>query len=570
MYEKFYRLKENPFNVTSDPVFFFSSSNHTDALSHLTYGIEQRKGILLITGEVGTGKTTLCRTLLHRYKSRLKNNIKTALILNPSFSDRQLLQLILKDFGIQGNFKNKFDLINALNEFLLEETGNGHNIVLIIDEAQNLGAEQLEQIRLLSNLETEKEKLLQIILVGQPELCEKLELSSLRQLNQRIAVRYHLLPLKRDEIKKYIRHRLKVASSKNSKNNVRFTDKAIDAIYKDCKGTPRMINILCDRALLAGFALETLTIDKNIIQKCIKEVAIKSNQLIPGSTKKKRSWYKNIYVLLCILCAIGSLSYMVLDLYGQPFISLKSSVQKFLSVRLNLSNLSSLSIKEKAVLPKPDQPGLVGEDKENMNELYTSGYNFDRQKNYKEAVRWYRKSAEQGHAQAQVNLGTLYSKGLGVGRDYTEAVKWYRKAAEQEHAQAQNNLGVMYSEGQGVEQDYNEAAKWCGKAAEQGHAQAQTNLCIMYSEGQGVEQDYKEAAKLCRKAAEQGHGQAQAILGIMYSQGQGVEQDFIEAARWHRKAAEQGINYAREALKRLEQNYPDDNNFLIDLQKPID
>lgn len=570
MYEKFYRLKENPFNVTSDPAFFFSSSNHTDALSHLTYGIEQRKGILLITGEVGTGKTTLCRTLLHRYKSRLKNNIKTALILNPSFSDQQLLQLILKDFGIQGNFENKFDLINALNEFLLEETSNGHNIVLIVDEAQNLGVKQLEQIRLLSNLETEKEKLLQIILIGQPELCKKLELSSLRQLNQRIAVRYHLLPLKRDEIKKYIRHRLKVASSKNSKNNVRFTDKAIDAIYKDCKGTPRMINILCDRALLAGFALETLTIDKNIIQKCIKEVAIKSNQLIPGSTKKKRSWYKNIYVLLCILCAIGSLSYMVLDLYGQPFISLKSSVQKFLSVRLNLSNLSSLSIKEKAVLPKPDQPGLVGEDKENMNELYTSGYNFDRQKNYKEAVRWYRKSAEQGHAQAQVNLGTLYSKGLGVGRDYTEAVKWYRKAAEQEHAQAQNNLGVMYSEGQGVEQDYNEAAKWCGKAAEQGHAQAQTNLCIMYSEGQGVEQDYKEAAKLCRKAAEQGHGQAQAILGIMYSQGQGVEQDFIEAARWHRKAAEQGINYAREALKRLEQNYPDDNNFLIDLQKPID
>ena len=139
---------------------------------------------------------------------------KRPLILNPSFSDQQLLQLILKDFGIQRNFENKFDLINALNEFLLEETGNGHNIVLIIDEAQNLGVEQLEQIRLLSNLETEKEKLLQIILIGQPELCEKLELSSLRQLNQRIAVRYHLLPLKRDEIKKYIRHRLKIASSK--------------------------------------------------------------------------------------------------------------------------------------------------------------------------------------------------------------------------------------------------------------------------------------------------------------------------------------------------------------------
>jgi len=305
MYEKFYHLKENPFNVTSDPVFFFSSSNHTDALSHLTYGIERRKGILLITGEVGTGKTTLCRTLLHRYRSHLENNIKTALILNPNFSDQQLLQLILKDFGIQGNFENKFDLINALNEFLLEETGNGHNIVLIIDEAQNLGVEQLEQIRLLSNLETEKEKLLQIILIGQPELCEKLELSSLRQLNQRIAVRYHLLPLKRDEIKKYIRHRLKIASSKNSKNNVRFTDKAMDAIYEACKGTPRMINILCDRALLAGFALETLTIDKNIIQKCIKEVAIKSNQVKPGSTKKKKSWYKfmSYFVFFVLLVA---------------------------------------------------------------------------------------------------------------------------------------------------------------------------------------------------------------------------------------------------------------------------
>ncbi len=528
MYEKFYHLKENPFNLTSDPVFFFSSSNHTDALSHLAYGIEQRKGILLITGEVGTGKTTLCRTLLHRYRSHLENNIKTALILNPSFSDQQLLQLILKDFGIQENFENKFDLINALNEFLLEETGNGHNIVLIIDEAQNLGVEQLEQIRLLSNLETEKEKLLQIILIGQPELCEKLELSSLRQLNQRIAVRYHLLPLKRDEIKKYIRHRLKIVSLESSINNVRFTDKAMDAICEACKGTPRMVNILCDRALLAGFALETLTIDKNIIQKCIKEVAIKSNKVKPGSTKKKKSRFKNIYVLLCILCAIGGLSYPVLDFYDLPY--------------------------------------LVGEDKEDINELYTSGYNFDRQKNYKEAVMWYRKAAERGHAQAQVNLGTLYSKGLGVGRDYIETVKWYRKAAEQEHSQAQNNLGVMYSEGQGVEQDYNEAAKWCSKAAEQGHAQAQTNLCIMYSEGRGVEQDYKEAAKLCRKAAEQGHGQAQAILGIMYSQGQGVEQDFIEAARWHRKAAEQGINYAKEALKRLEQNSPDDDNFLTDLQ----
>jgi general secretion pathway protein A len=151
MYEEFYHFKENPFNVTSDPVFFFLSSCHSQAFSHLTYGIEHRKGILLITGEVGTGKTTLCRTLLDKYRNHKEYNVKTALILNPSFLDQQLLQLILRDFGIPGDFKKKFDLVNALNEFLLEETGKGNNIVLIIDEAQNLGVEELEQIRLLSS-----------------------------------------------------------------------------------------------------------------------------------------------------------------------------------------------------------------------------------------------------------------------------------------------------------------------------------------------------------------------------------------------------------------------------------
>ncbi len=535
MYEAFYNLRENPFNVTADPVFFFSSSYHTEAFSHLIYGIEQRKGILLITGEVGTGKTILCRTLLNRYRNRSKNNIKTALILNPSFSDQQLLQLILRDFGIQGDFKNKFDLINALNGFLLEETGHGHNIVLVIDEAQNLGVVQLEQIRLLSNLETEKEKLLQIVLIGQPELCEKLELSSLRQLNQRIAVHYHLLPLKRHEVEIYIKHRLKIASSKDSRNRVRFTKKAIDTIYESSKGTPRMINILCDRALLAGYTLETFTIDKDIIHKCIQEIDIKiygklhrfqdhqedikPDQMIPGSTKKKSVWYKNTYILLCIFFIFGGLLFTImLNFPYRPILSLKpkSLVQKNLPVQPNLSDQPSLPTQKNAVPPKSDQPKLVAGVEEKVNELYTGGYNFDRQGNYKEAAKLYRKAAEQGHAQAQ------------------------------------NSLGFMYSEGHGVEQDYKEAVKWYRKAAEQGHAQAQTNLCIMYSEGYGVEQDYYEAAKWCRKSAEQGNGQAQAILGIMYSRGQGVEQDFKEAVKWYHRAAEQGINYAKKVLKRLE------------------
>ena len=265
MYKKFYDLKENPFNVTSDPAFFFSSIRHNEAFSHLVYGIEQRKGILVITGEIGTGKTTLCRTLLNRLDSKTK----TAFILNPNFSELQLLQLIINDLEIATKSKNKASLINALNQFLLAETSQGHNVVLIIDEAQNLKERQLEQVRLLSNLETEKEKLLQIILVGQPELGDKLKLHSLRQLNQRVTVRYHILPLDKSELKNYMFHRLKIAGATDK---LTFTPEAIEEIYLYSGGTPRLVNIICDRALLAGFVLETFTIDYNVVKKCIEEV----------------------------------------------------------------------------------------------------------------------------------------------------------------------------------------------------------------------------------------------------------------------------------------------------------
>jgi len=269
MYNEFYNFREDPFNVTSDPDFFFSSKNHTEAFSHLLYGITQRKGIIVVTGEIGTGKTTLCRTLLNN----LDQKIKTAFILNPRFSDLQLLQMIVADLGISGEFKNKFALINALNEFLIRETSIGNNVVLIIDEAQNLGVSQLEQIRLLSNLETEKQKLLQIILIGQPELDQYLKLPELRQLNQRVTVRYHIPPLDQKELENYIHHRLKIASAQiQNKYKVYFTDKAIDAVYQHSYGTPRMINILCDRALLAGFVAETYTIDESIIHQCAQEV----------------------------------------------------------------------------------------------------------------------------------------------------------------------------------------------------------------------------------------------------------------------------------------------------------
>jgi general secretion pathway protein A len=268
MYKTFYNLNENPFSVTADPAFFFSSSRHAEAFSNLAYGIQERKGILVITGEIGTGKTTLCRTLLNQ----LGSDVKTALILNPYFSEIQLLQLIVRDLGIpEPSSKNKLGLINALNEFLCEQAAHRNNVVLIIDEVQHLNVRQLEQVRLLSNLETEKSKLLQIILVGQPELLDKLKLPSLRQLNQRIAVRYHILPLEKPEVKEYIEHRLKVAT-RDHKPLVKFNDPALDAIYQFTKGTPRLINILCDRALLAGYVGETYNIDEQLIYKCAREL----------------------------------------------------------------------------------------------------------------------------------------------------------------------------------------------------------------------------------------------------------------------------------------------------------
>jgi hypothetical protein len=468
------------------------------------------------------------------------------LILNPSFSDLQLLQLILKDFGIEGNFKNKFDLINALNEFLLQETSQGHNIVLIIDEAQNLGVEQLEQIRLLSNLETEKQKLLQVVLVGQPELCKKLELPSLRQLNQRITVRYHVMPLKRREIQNYIEHRLKIASLKDSKSNVHFTRRAIDVIYENSEGTPRMVNILCDRALLAGYTSGTFTIDERIVNKCIQEVDIKihgepygsqsrqdgviSRQMTVPQTKRKKA--RSVAVWSCIIFIVAGLLF---------------------AIPSDLSYVSSLPAQENVTIPESDQSKLIPDSEVGAVLQYAKGYNYDKQENsYKEVMEQYRKDAEQGDVQAQFNLGRMYKEGRGVEQDYKEAVKWYSKAAEQGDAQAQNSLGLRYEKGQGVEQDYEEAVRWYREAAGQGNVQAQTNLGLMYSKGRGAKQDHEEAMRWYCEAAQQGHARAQTNLGFMYSNGYGVEQDFEESVGWYREAAEQGIDYAKEILQRLE------------------
>jgi general secretion pathway protein A len=246
MYCPFFGLQEKPFNITPDPRFLFLSPSHQEALGHLLYGIEERKGFITVTGEVGTGKTLICRALL----DRLGPHVRTALVFNSFMLEIELLRSINDDFGIRQGGGTRKELIDHLNHYLLGEFSAGRNAVLIIDEAQNLATPVLEQIRMLSNLETERGKLLQIVLVGQPELRQQLARPELRQLNQRIALRYHIQPFNRQETEDYINHRLVVAGSHGG---VKFSRRAISVIYRLSAGIPRKINLLCDRAMLSAY-----------------------------------------------------------------------------------------------------------------------------------------------------------------------------------------------------------------------------------------------------------------------------------------------------------------------------
>ncbi|MEW6409487.1 MAG: AAA family ATPase [Nitrospirota bacterium] len=262
MYEEFFGLRESPFNLTPDPRFLFLSPKHEEALSNILYGINEKKGFILLTGEIGTGKTTLCRKLLHSFDS----TVRSALILNPNLTTIEILQAINQDFGIPLQDGLKKRLIDDLNTFLLDAHSEDKNVVLIIDEAQDLSPDALEQIRLLSNLETEKEKLLQIVLVGQPELNEKLKTPQLKQLNQRIAVRYHLQPLNKKETEEYINRRIQIAGGDFS-----FPKQSVKKIYKFSGGVPRLINLVCDRALLAAYA-SSKRLRNKLIEEAIAEL----------------------------------------------------------------------------------------------------------------------------------------------------------------------------------------------------------------------------------------------------------------------------------------------------------
>ena len=265
MYLEYYGLKEPPFSITPNPRFLFYSPKHREAFNHLLYGIRERKGFVQITGEVGAGKTTLCRALL----GQLGNNFSTALILNPLLDADQLIKSIAMEFALDVRGMDRLETIARINYFLLSEADAGRDAVLIIDEAQNLTNQLLEQVRLLSNLETDDRKLLQIVLMGQPELRDRLNDPTLRQLRQRITIRYHLRSLNRNEVGQYVQHRLSISGAERGPH---FTAPALWRVSNYAKGIPRLINALCDKCLLAGFVQQRAQINYSLVGSAIREL----------------------------------------------------------------------------------------------------------------------------------------------------------------------------------------------------------------------------------------------------------------------------------------------------------
>ncbi len=275
MYLRYFGLNEAPFSITPDPAFVYLSPRHRDALAHLLYGIGKggSGGFVQLTGEVGTGKTTLCRVLLEQ----IPEGTRIALLLNPLVTPRELLAAVSEELGIDisGSIDSTRLLVDGLNRYLLDAHERGERVVVVIDEAQNLSPEALEQVRLLTNLETSKEKLLQIVLLGQPELRELLQRRNLRQLAQRITARYHLSPLGPKDTHLYIAHRMQIAGAQRNP----FRRTAMNALYQRSQGIPRLINIIADRSLVAAFAKERMDVTAAMVHEAANEVQLGEKQV---------------------------------------------------------------------------------------------------------------------------------------------------------------------------------------------------------------------------------------------------------------------------------------------------
>jgi len=264
MYEKFYNLLEKPFNILPDPDYLFMSQGHENAYTHLEYAIMENKGFVVVTGEIGSGKTTLINYLI----SKIQQNVQIGLINQTYATPTQLIKMVCQDFELEVEGMDKAEMVNLFHEFLLSQFILKERVILIIDESQNLSPKTMEELRMLSNLEAEKHHLIQMILVGQPELKYKIQRPDLMQFAQRVTVNCHLNGLNRDEVAGYIQYRLNVAGA--AKVNI-FTEEAVNSIFQYSRGIPRLINVICDGALVYGFADKLRTIDKPIIEVVANE-----------------------------------------------------------------------------------------------------------------------------------------------------------------------------------------------------------------------------------------------------------------------------------------------------------
>lgn len=291
MYEKFFELEKKPFELVPNPEFLFLSKSHKKAIVYLDYGLKEHAGFILVTGEVGSGKTTIVRNLL----KNLDDTVTLSKVFNTKVTSEQLIAMVNDDFGLDTAHKDKITLLRELTDFLIDQHAAGRWPTLIIDEAQNLSGELLEEVRMLSNLETDTSKLLQIILVGQPELRKTLAQPELRQLRQRISISCHLMPLSRQETEDYIFHRLEIAGNRNA---VSFDEGSIDIIYSFSRGIPRLVNIICDFLMLSAFAEETRRMTKELVQEVIGEIEIENaywNDVTPeGSFPGNRTFLFDI------------------------------------------------------------------------------------------------------------------------------------------------------------------------------------------------------------------------------------------------------------------------------------
>lgn len=279
MYKAYFQLARNPFDLTPDPACFVPTERHNETLAALYYGVRRHKGFVVVTGEVGTGKTLLLRCLLRLLEE--SRDITYAYLFNNRLSSIEFLQYMLLDFGLPATGKNKCEMLFDLSQFLVSRASRQMTTVLIVDEAHLLSEELLEEVRLLSNLETYDDKLLQIVLVGQPELDEKLDSRGLRQLKQRIALRTHLSPLTFEEMQRYVEHRLEIAGAGENASSL-FSSKALATVFKFSRGFPRLINTICENALITAYARQTSVITPEIVNLVAKEFRLDKGSLAEG------------------------------------------------------------------------------------------------------------------------------------------------------------------------------------------------------------------------------------------------------------------------------------------------